>query len=87
MAEFITMLGELAAGAGMPSYRELAKRVGPLLKPPQVVAKTTISDLLKPGRRRLNLDLVVAVVRALGEDERTVDRWRQACIRVHGAST
>lgn len=86
MAEFITMLRELAAGAGMPSYRELAKRVGPLLKPPQVVAKTTISDLLNPGRRRLNMDLVVALVRALGEDERTVDRWRQACIRVHGAA-
>jgi tetratricopeptide (TPR) repeat protein len=86
IAAFIGMLRELVAEAGAPSYRELAKRVGPLLKPPQVVAHTTISDLLKPDRRRLNLDLVVAVVRALGEDEPSVDRWRQAAIRVHAAA-
>ncbi|GAB2736599.1 hypothetical protein GCM10010442_66930 [Kitasatospora kifunensis] len=33
LAEFVDLLGELRAWAGMPSYRSLAKRVGPLCAP------------------------------------------------------
>ncbi|NUR62578.1 MAG: tetratricopeptide repeat protein [Catenulispora sp.] len=86
IAEFSELLAELVAQAGAPTHRELAKRVGPRLKPPRVVSKSTISELLRPGRRRLDLDLVVALVRAVGADEPSVDRWRQACIRVHGTA-
>jgi tetratricopeptide (TPR) repeat protein len=83
LPEFIGLLGELRAGAGMPSYRVLAKRVGPLMRPPREVSTMTVADAFKAGRRRLDLDLVVAIVRALGVEGPAVDRWRQACVRVH----
>lgn len=83
LAEFIGLLGELRAWAGMPSYRSLAKRVGPLMRPARVVSPFTVVDAFKAGRRRLDLDLVVAIVRALGMDDEGVDRWRAACLRVH----
>ncbi|MER6735543.1 tetratricopeptide repeat protein [Streptomyces puniciscabiei] len=84
LAEFIGLLGELRAWAGMPSYRSLAKRVGPLMRPARVVSPFTVVDAFKVGRRRLDLDLVVAIVRALGVGEADTGRWRDACIKVHG---
>ncbi|MEZ0095070.1 tetratricopeptide repeat protein [Streptacidiphilus sp. EB129] len=83
LAEFIGLLGELRVWAGMPSYRLLAKRVGPLMRPPGAVSASTVADAFKVGRRRLDLDLVVAIIRALGADEVVVARWREACVRVH----
>ena len=53
-----------------------------MLRPPQVLAHTTISDLFQPRRRRLDLDLVTATIRALGLAEPVVAQWRAACIRV-----
>ncbi|MFJ9713632.1 tetratricopeptide repeat protein [Streptomyces sp. NPDC101234] len=84
LAEFIGLLGELRAWAGMPSYRVLAKRVGAVIRPARVVSPFTIVDAFKVGRRRLDVDLVVALVRALGVDEAGTARWREACITVHG---
>lgn len=81
--EFVDLLGRLRLWAGNPPLRTLAKRVGPLLRPPQVVAHTTIANTFQAGRRRVNLDLVVAIVRALGMDEPVVAQWRAACIAVH----
>ncbi|GAA1940294.1 ATP-binding protein [Kitasatospora viridis] len=83
LADYIGLLERLRVWAGDPSFRELAKRVGPFLAPTQQVSKSTIADMFQPGRRRLNQDLVVAVVRALGLDEDAVGRWRAACVRVH----
>ena len=83
LAEFIALLGELRLWAGGPSYRILAKRVGPLLRPPQLIAHTTVSSVFQRQRRRLDIDLVTAVVRALGVDEPEVARWRQVCVRMH----
>jgi tetratricopeptide (TPR) repeat protein len=83
LAEFIAALDRLRLWAGGPSYRTLAKRVGPLLRPPQTVAHTTVSGIFQPQRRRLDLDLVTATVRALGLSEADTARWRQACVRVH----
>ncbi|GAA1025519.1 MULTISPECIES: ATP-binding protein [Amycolatopsis] len=83
LAEFVSLLGELRAWAGQPSYRSLAKRVGPLMRPAQVVSPSTVVDAFKPGRRRLDIDLVVAIVKALGLDEAAVARWRMACIAAH----
>jgi tetratricopeptide (TPR) repeat protein len=84
LAGFIDLLGQLRAWAGMPSYRSLAKRVGSQMQPAGAVPFSTVVDVFKAERRRLDLDLVVAVVRALGADEPTVRRWRTACVRVHG---
>jgi len=86
LPEFIALLEELRGWAGNPSYRTLARRVGPLMRPPQTVPHSTIGDVFQARRRRLNLDLVLAIVRALGADEATVERWRQASVRVHGAA-
>jgi tetratricopeptide (TPR) repeat protein len=83
MAEFTSLLGELRAWAGQPPYRTLAKRVGPLMRPARPVSASTVADAFKAGRRRLDLDLVVAIVRALGLDEEAVGRWRAACVAVH----
>ncbi|WP_433170362.1 NB-ARC domain-containing protein [Actinoallomurus sp. CA-150999] len=83
LAEFIALLGELRVRAGMPSYRTLAKRVGSLMRPARETSLTTVVDAFKADRRRLDLDLVVAIVRALGVDEAGVARWREACVKVH----
>ncbi|SEO29486.1 Predicted ATPase [Actinacidiphila rubida] len=84
LEEFVSLLGELRAWAGMPSYRVLAKRAGPLMRAARVVSTSTVVDVFKTGRSRLDLDLVVGIVRALGADEPAVDVWRAACIKVHG---
>ncbi|MYU05582.1 tetratricopeptide repeat protein [Streptomyces sp. SID8366] len=84
LAEFVGLLGELRAWAGSPSYRTLAKRVGAAVRPARVVSPFTVTDVFKVGRRRLDLDLVVGIVRALGAEEPAVDLWRTACIKVHG---
>lgn len=86
LAEFIEALRSLRLWAGGPSYRVLAKRVGPLLRPPQTIAHTTVTEVFQPHRRRLDLDLVVAIVRALGVQDHAVERWRSACVRVHVAA-
>lgn len=79
---FVDALARLRAHAGAPPYRTLARQVGPLLRPPREVPFRTVADVFQPGRRRLDLDLVLAIVRALGVDERQVDGWRRACVRV-----
>ncbi|NUP47620.1 MAG: hypothetical protein HOW97_09965 [Catenulispora sp.] len=83
MPEFIRMLNELRLWAGDPPYRALAKKVGPLLRPPRVLGHSTLASMFRADRRRLDSDLVLATVRALGLDEAGIDRWRQACVRVH----
>ena len=83
LGEFIGVLGQLRAWAGQPSYRDLAKRVGPLLRPPRTVSPATVVDAFNVKRRRLDLDLVVGIVRALGLGECEVAHWREACVRMH----
>jgi tetratricopeptide (TPR) repeat protein len=83
IAEFVEVLNELRVWAGSPSYRALAKVIGPRLKPPQALSQSTVGDLFQSRRRRLNLDLVIEIARALGLDAAGVARWRAACVRVH----
>jgi tetratricopeptide (TPR) repeat protein len=86
LVELISLLGELRVWAGSPSYRLLAKRVGPLMRPPQEVSASTVVDVFKTSRRRLNADLLVAIVRALDLDEDAVARWREAYLRTQRAA-
>ncbi|NUR58180.1 MAG: hypothetical protein HOV87_05715 [Catenulispora sp.] len=86
LVELISLLGELRVWAGSPSYRLLAKRVGPLMRPPQEVSTSTVVDVFKTSRRRLNADLLVAVLRALDLDEDAVARWREAYLRTQRAA-
>jgi tetratricopeptide (TPR) repeat protein len=83
LAELIRELGRLRTRAGGPPYRLLAKAVGQHMKPPRTVSYRTVAHMFQPDRHRLDLDLVVAVVRALGQPEAEVARWRDACVRVH----
>ncbi|NUR28533.1 MAG: hypothetical protein HOV83_22295, partial [Catenulispora sp.] len=85
LAEFIEQLRALRAYAGNPSFRTLAKRVGPLLRPPQDLTHSTVSDVFDPTRRRLNQELVAAIVQALGVPEDEIPVWRAACVRAHAA--
>ncbi|MFL6113132.1 MAG: NB-ARC domain-containing protein [Catenulispora sp.] len=83
LAEYIELLGRLRTWAGAPSLRILAKRVGPLLRPPRAVSHSTVGEAFQTRRRRLDPELVLAIVRALGGD---VGRWRAAYLRIqHGA--
>ncbi|MFE2865835.1 ATP-binding protein [Embleya sp. NPDC059259] len=83
LGQFVELLADLRAWAGMPSYRTLARRVGPLMRPARVLSLSTLADVFRPGRRRLDLDLVTAIVRALGVSEDEAGRWRESGIRVH----
>lgn len=83
LAEFVTLLNELRVWAGAVSYRALAKKAGPLMRPPQKLSQSTVADVFQTRRRRLNSELVVAIVRALGVGEDAVGRWRAACVQVH----
>jgi tetratricopeptide (TPR) repeat protein len=89
--EFSEGLRSLKVWAGDPSYEWITSEindawtaagrpVGELAKRPTVV------DCFKPGRRRLNTDLVIAIVQALHPDVGYVAQWRQA-LRVVGGET
>jgi tetratricopeptide (TPR) repeat protein len=82
LPEFIALLDRLRVQSGEPSYRTLARRVGVLMRPPRTVAQSTIGAVFQPRRRRLDLDVVVGIVRALTADELKVDRWREAYLRI-----
>lgn len=78
------LVGELQAlrrAAGEPSYAEIARRIAARreldgLSPHSArIARTTVYDVFRTGRTRLNVDLVREVVRALDGDEGIVDRW------------
>lgn len=78
------LVGELQAlrrAAGEPSYAEIARRIAARrelagLSPHSArIARTTVYDVFRTGRTRLNLELVREVVQALDGDEAMVDRW------------
>lgn len=83
LADYVRLLDQLRVRCGEPSYRTLARKTGPLLRPPRVLAHTTVASVFQPRRRRLDQDLLVGIVRALTADESLVDRWREAYLRIH----
>ena len=81
-------LRRLKRWAGDPSFQSITGRVNEAWaaqgRPAaESAAKNTVADCFRPGRRRLNTDLVLAVVRTLHPDAGYVDQWRQA-LRVVG---
>jgi energy-coupling factor transport system substrate-specific component len=83
--QIATELVALRESAGHPSYAEIARRIVVLRERRGLsalearVGRTTVYDAFRLGRRRLDTDLVLDVVRALGGDEAEVSRWRTAC--------
>jgi len=79
----------LKVWAGSPSYESITARVRAAWSSAgrpvgDLPGKTTVADCFRPGRRRLNPDLVLAVVRALHPDVGYVAQWRQALQVVGG---
>lgn len=89
--DLVVRLRLLRAWAGSPSYERITGRVNEAWtasgRPPgDMVGKTTVVDCFRPGRRRVNTDLVVAIVQALHPDVGYAAHWRQA-LRVIGGET
>ncbi|MDY7088722.1 MAG: tetratricopeptide repeat protein [Actinomycetota bacterium] len=82
-------LRTLKAAAGDPSYDAIKERVNAARtaagRPArELTHRSTVADCFRPGRRRLNAGLVVAIVEALHPGPAYVDRWRRA-LRALGA--
>ncbi len=81
--DLVEQLRLLKVWAGDPSYEWIKEQVNAAWtasgRPAgELAGKTTVVDCFRPGRRRLNTDLVVAVVAALHPDAGYVTQWRQA---------
>lgn len=88
----VRTLDDLARGlralreeAGSPSYADIARGVARVRQArgmPEDAARpgrTTVYDVFRDGRRRVDADLVVDIVRALGAGEEQVARWAAVC--------
>ncbi len=82
-------LRRLKRWAGDPSYQCITDRVNSAWTAAgrlggELAAKNTVADCFRRGRRRLNADLVLAVVRALHPDAGYVAQWEQSLRVVSG---
>ena len=92
LGDLIDRLRSLKAWAGNPSYETIKNRVNHAWRAQgrpggELTKKATVADCFKPGRRRVNTDLVIAVVHALHPDAGYVAHWRQALRVVTGETT
>jgi tetratricopeptide (TPR) repeat protein len=82
--QFAECLRLLKSWAGNPSYETVTGRVNARRPAGEPVGKTTVVDCFRSGRRRLDTELVVAIVAALHPDPGYVTRWRQALRVISG---
>jgi tetratricopeptide (TPR) repeat protein len=87
--DLVARLRSLKVWAGDPSYEWIKDRVNRAWiaagRPAaELAGTTTVKDCFRRGRRRLNTDLVIAVVRALHPDLAYVTQWGQALRVVAG---
>src|SRR5512142_1349608 len=83
LAELVEGLRQLKTWAGDPSYATITRRVNAAWRAAgrptgELAKKPTVADCFKTGRRRLNTDLIIAVVTALHPDAGYVAQWPQA---------
>src|SRR5690606_11926274 len=84
----VSELHTLRASAGNISYAEItqrisADRVAAGLSPAAAqIARSTVYDAFRLGRKRVNTELVIEIVRALGVGEAEVNAWRARCAAV-----
>ncbi|GIF02335.1 ATP-binding protein [Paractinoplanes rishiriensis] len=89
--DLVERLRLLKVWAGDPSYETIKERVNAAWtaagRPAgELARRSTVANCFQAGRRRLNTDLVLAVVEALHPDVGYVTHWRQA-LRVVGGET
>ncbi|TFV84278.1 ECF transporter S component [Microbacterium sp. dk485] len=86
-------LQRLRREAGDISYAEIAARIAARRESEGMsagaarIARSTVFDVFRPGRRRVNADLVREVALALGEDEQSAAQWRQRSLDARGSLT
>lgn len=81
--DLVVRLADLRLERGAPSYGEIAHRIGIVrerrgekhARP----GRTTVYDLFRLGRQRVDAALLLDAVRALGADEAELTEWRRAC--------
>lgn len=71
-------LRRLRAWAGHVSYPELVRRINGRRGPREQARQTTVYDCFQPGRKRLDVKLVLDIATALGLDELRRFQLRQA---------
>ncbi len=80
--DFASALQRLRVQAGAPSYTELATRIAQNREARGVapaaarVARSSVYDVFRPGRKRLNAELVEEIVHALGRSHDEATAWR-----------
>jgi len=85
-------LQRLRVEAGDVSYADLAARVGALREArgqsaaEARVARSSVFDTFRQGRKRINPDLVADIVLALGLDQQEAEEWRARCLRARAAA-
>ncbi|WP_110180621.1 ECF transporter S component [Nocardioides solisilvae] len=83
--DLATALQDLRAEAGEPSYAEIARRVVVARRARGMgegearLARTTVYDVFRTGRRRVDSRLVLEIVRALGVEDEGARWWAEAC--------
>ncbi|OIH92900.1 MULTISPECIES: hypothetical protein [unclassified Curtobacterium] len=81
---FADRLQRLRRAAGDPSYGDVAARITArrvAVGTPEAaarIARSTVYDVFRPGRTRLNVSLVGEVVRVLGVADGDVEEWQRA---------
>lgn len=78
-------LQRLRHEAGGVSYAEIAARITSSRavrsgRSAVAVSRSTVYDAFRPGRTRLDADLVVDIVRSLGVTEADAESWRARCV-------
>ncbi|MDQ1206043.1 energy-coupling factor transport system substrate-specific component [Microbacterium sp. SORGH_AS 862] len=84
-------LQRLRHAAGAVSYAEIATRVTSLRavrsgRSSVPVSRSTVYDAFRPGRTRLDADLVVDIVRSLGVADADAESWRDRCMAAKPAA-
>lgn len=80
-------LRQLRFAAGGVSYAEIVRRIARYREscgvPPEAArpARTTVYDVFRSGRTRINAQLVGEIARSLGSDDESVSEWEKRCIR------
>ncbi|GAA1523823.1 NB-ARC domain-containing protein [Kribbella lupini] len=83
LAELVERLRVLKVWAGDPSYDVITTRINAAWQADgrpagELARRTTVADCFRQGRRRVNTELVAAIVRALHPDPGAMAHWRQA---------
>lgn len=90
--DLATLLRRLKVWAGSPSYERITDRINTAWQtagwqPSDMTSKNTVADCFKTGRRRVNTDLVLAIVETLNPDRGYVAQWRQAMRVIDGETS